>query len=261
MTRARSRGLDPASLQAMRVLFSVLAMGGLCPCARAVDAAETLISPIVTQGEREFDWQFGAGSPGTRTHSEVNSGFGIGWGVSDHWVTELAVNYHKVSNHGTRADEFEWENVVALADQGEWPVDVGWTLDLSKSVSGSGGSSVRFGPLFQKDFGRFLGSFNLLFLRRFGRRKPTGTELRYQAQIEYRWSRPIEFGLQAFGRLGADGHFRVDASRQVHRVGPVVLGSFSLARGRSISYNAAWLVGTTGASPRSSLRLQLEYEF
>ncbi|MDE2395845.1 MAG: hypothetical protein KGL43_27260 [Burkholderiales bacterium] len=246
----------------MRPLALALALiGAACPEARAVDASEYLISPIVTKGERELDWQFGAGSPGTRTHSEANSGIGLGWGVNDHWATEFSIDYHKLSTGNTKPDELEWENVAALADQGEWPVDVGLAFDLSKSITGSGGLSLRFGPLFQKDFGRFLGSFNLLFMRRFGHLKPTGTELRYQAQIEYRYSRPLDFGIQAFGRFGADGHFRVGSSRQVHRLGPVVLGSFTLTHGRSISYNAAWLVGTTGASPDSSVRLQLEYEF
>ncbi|MDE2501899.1 MAG: hypothetical protein KGL18_02820 [Burkholderiales bacterium] len=254
----------PASVRAPPCPARALAAAALLGVslgARAVDSSEYLVSPIVTQGEREFDWQFGTGSPGARTHSETNSGVGIGLGVSDHWSTEVALDYHKLSTSRTVPDELEWENVYALADQGEWPVDVGLALDLSRSVTGSGTTSVRFGPLFQMQSGHYLANFNLLFLRRDKRHAYSGFEPRYQAQIEYRYSEPLEFGIQAFGRLGAEGHFHVGASRQVHRIGPVLLGNFNLARGHSISYNAAWLYGLTGASPRSTLRLQIEYEF
>ncbi|MDE2367566.1 MAG: hypothetical protein KGN16_01235 [Burkholderiales bacterium] len=259
------RAPDPAARPAIRPArvraLAAAALVGTSIAAHAVDSSEYLVSPIVTQGEREFDWESGAGSPGPRTHSEVNSGVGIGLGVSEHWATEVALEYHKISTRRTVPDELEWENVYALADQGEWPVDVGLSLDLSRSVTGSGTNSLRFGPLFQKEFGNYLANFNLLFLRRYKQHAYSGLEPRYQAQIEYRYSEPLEFGLQAFGRLGAGGHFHVGASRQVHRMGPVVLGNFNLARGHSISYNAAWLYGLTGASPRSTFRLQIEFEF
>jgi len=44
-------------------------------------------------------------------------------------------------------------------------------------------------------------------------------------------------------------------------VGPVVLGRLVLPREHSLSYNVAFLLGTTAHSPDTTLRFQFEYEF
>jgi hypothetical protein len=244
---------------AAALAFAVLATAG--HSAFAVDSSEYLISPIVNQGEREVDWQFGVGSPGPQTHSDIHSGIGLGWGATDRWYTELSLDYHKHSGRATAPDEVEWENVVQLAEQDEWPIDVGLAFSLGKSLSGSKGLSMRFGPLLQKEFGKFQANFNLLFERRLGRTSDPVTQARYQGQLKYRYSQPLEFGVQAFGDLGSSTQLWAPYSQQVHRVGPVLLGRFNLPRERSISYNAAVLFGTTAHSPDRTLRIQIEYEF
>jgi hypothetical protein len=237
----------------------VLAMSGRT--AVAVDSSEYLISPIVNRGERELDWQFGVGSPGPQTHSDIHSGIALGLGVTDHWFTELSLDYHKHSGRATEPDEVEWENVLQLAEQDEWPIDVGLAFSLGKSLSGSRGLSMRFGPLFQKEFGKVQANLNVLFERRLGRTSDPVTQAAYQGQIKYRYSRPLEFGVQAFGRFSSPAQLWAPYSQQVHRLGPVLLGRFVLPRERSISYNAALLFGTTAHSPDRTLRVQIEYEF
>lgn len=248
-----------AGRAARAILYMLLAI--VARPAVAVDSSESLISPIVTQGEHELDWQLGAGSPGRLTSSDVHAGLGFGMGMTDHWFTELSINFHKHSGEAMGPDEIEWENVWQLAEQDEWPVDVGLVFSLGKSLSASDGASVRFGPLFQKEFGRFQANFNLLFERHHGGPSTLATRARYQGQIKYRYSRPLEFGVQAFGILGAAGQTWAPNSEQVHRLGPVLMGRFALPQERAISYNAAVLYGTTPHSPDRTLRLQIEYEF
>ena len=108
---------------------------------------------------------------------------------------------------------------------------------------------------------RFEVNFNPLILRFFQGSESPATQLSYQSQIKYRYSQPLEVGIQAFGRLSASGQTWTPYSEQVHRVGPVVLGRLVLPRERSLSYNIAFLMGTTAHSPDRTLRFQFEYEF
>jgi len=235
--------------------------------ALAVSADEYLFTPTVTQGEREIDWHFGTGSSGDKTLAESNTGLAFGVGVTQHWFTELDIEYRKQSPVGTRLDAFEWENTVQIGEPGQWPVDIGMLFNVEKPHQPSWGSpktegwSTRFGPLLQKDIGRVQVNFNLLIARFFQSSEFSATQLSYQSQIKYRYGQPLEMGIQAFGRLSSTGQTLIPYSEQVHRVGPVVLGRLVLPRERSLSYNVAFLLGTTAHSPDRTLRLQFEYEF
>jgi hypothetical protein len=85
--------------------------------------------------------------------------------------------------------------------------------------------------------------------------------LGYQSQIKYRYSQPLEVGIQAFGRFSSGGQTWAPYPQQVQRLGPVVLGRLRLPHERSLSYNLAFLMGTTQRSPDQTLRFQVEYEF
>lgn len=86
-------------------------------------------------------------------------------------------------------------------------------------------------------------------------------QIEYQSQLKYRYRQDFEFGLQVFGNLGAAGQFWANYARQVHRIGPLILGRILLPQARSISCKAAFLLGTTAQSPDHTLRYQIEYEF
>lgn len=235
--------------------------------ALAVSADEYLFTPTVTQGEREIDWLFGTGSSGDKTGAQFNTGLGFGVGVTQHWFTELDIKYRRQSSVGTSLDAFEWENTLQIGEPGQWPVDVGMVFNVEKPYAASSSSlktegwSIRFGPLLQKDIGKVQVNFNLLIARFLqGSEFPT-TRLSYQSQIKYRYSQPLEVGIQAFGRLSSSGATWTPYSEQVHRVGPVVLGRLVLPGERSLLYNIAFLIGTTAHSPDRTLRFQAEYEF
>lgn len=240
-------------------LLLVLAPGA--ENARAVSADEYLFVPTVTQGEREIDWHFGIASPGGRVGSQTASGLAFGVGVTQHWFTELDVEFRRRSGKGSGLDSVEWENILQIGETGQWPVDVGLVFNIEKSKDAAEGWSIRAGPLLQKDFGKFEANLNFLAGREFpGTGTPT-TQLGYQAQVKYRYSQPLEVGIQAFGRLSSGGQSLASRSEQAHRVGPVVLGRFVFARERSLAYNIAYLMGTTPRSSDETLRLQVEYEF
>jgi len=229
--------------------------------ARGADASEYLFLPTVTLGERELDFHSGIGSSGPRTPKENDYGLGIGVGLTQHWFSELAVRYRSRAGSGTALRELEWENIVQLAELGEWPVDVGMAFLVEKPNDSQEGISVVTGPLLQKEIRKFQINFNALFGRNFGNTEQHPTEIVYQSQIKYRYSQPFEFGIQAFGYMGSRTQSWAGYPQQTHRIGPVVLGRYPLLREQSISYNAAFLFGTTAHSPDRTIRLQIEYEF
>jgi hypothetical protein len=235
--------------------------------ALAVNANDYLFLPTVTQGEREIDLYGGTGSSGVNTRAESNAALGFGVGVTQHWFTELDIEYRWQSPVGTGLDAFAWENTFQIGEPGQWPVDIGMVCNVEKPYEASRNSlqteglSIQFGPLLQKDIGKFQVNFNLLFTRFLQSSEFSATQLSYQSQIKYRYSQPLEVGLQAFGRFSSHAQTWAPYSEQVHRVGPVLLGRLAMPRERALSYNIGFLFGTTAHSPDTTLRFQFEYEF
>jgi len=120
---------------------------------------------------------------------------------------------------------------------------------------------VTGGVLLQKEFGVVEANLNILLTHVIEGPEPATTRVQFQGQLKYRYSEPFEFGLQAFSNVSSYRATWAPYSDQVHRMGPVALGKFKFGRERSLSYNAAFLLGTTNRSPDRTLRFQIEYEF
>jgi hypothetical protein len=86
-----------------------------------------------------------------------------------------------------------------------------------------------------------------------------GTFFGYQGQVKYRYQPQLEFGAQIFSWLGQVNNW--DNNQQQTSVGPAIFGKTKLGNKQAIAYNLAYLWGTTEASPKNTLRLQVEYEY
>jgi hypothetical protein len=226
-----------------------------------VDASDYLLLPTVQQGEREIDWRGGIASSGTDTNAQADSALGFGFGVTGHWFTEVAVRYTKKQGASPTFKDVSWENILQLAEPGEWPVDVGVAFEVERSSQSQDQLELTAGPLLQKEIGQFQVNFNVLLTHVIEGTEPAANRVHFQWQVKYRYSEPLEFGVQGFANVSSSGTTWAPYSDQVHRIGPVALGRFKFTRERSLSYNAALLFGTTAHSPDRTLRFQLEYEF
>jgi hypothetical protein len=241
-----------------------LAALAVCPAAFAApppEAGTYVLVPVVTQGEREIDVYAGVASAGAAVAHEADAAAALGAAIGDRWSAELAVRYRQASGAATALDALEWENVVVFAEPGQWIVDVGVALEVESPHDSGEGLLLRAGPLLQKDFGRMQVNFNLLAGRHVGGTEFAATQFEYQGQLKYRYSEPFEFGLQSFGGFSSPASAWAAYASQAHRLGPALFGRAALRGERSISYNAAFLLGTTAHSPDRTLRVQLEYEF
>lgn len=224
--------------------------------------ADYVYTPMVEHGEKEIDFKFGTAKQPSGDTTTVGS-LGFGYGATPYWFTEV---YLKTEQSGSnpRLNIVEWENKFQLTETGKYPVDVGLITEFEYPLNLHGEpSEFKIGPLFQTQFDKLQLNGNLLLESKFGgSNAATTTVFQYQWQAKYRWKQQLEFGLQGFGEMGVWNKWS-PSSEQEHKLGPAIFGKIPLRQGtrEAIKYNAAWLIGTTQATPHNTFRMQVEYEF
>jgi hypothetical protein len=242
-------------------LYAPLLVAGalLCPLHGFAAPADYVYTPAVTYGEREIDFKMGSASK-KDTPVESAASLGFGYGATQWWFTEVYVKYKRELNEDTKFDAVEWENKFQLTETGQYPVDVGFLVEIERPTNHDEGWEVKWGPLFQTEFGKVQLNANFLFQRSYQAVEPSNMQFLYQWQVKYRWKPEFEFGFQGFGETGDYDRWST-ADEQNHRAGPAVFGKLPLGGHHAIKYNAAWLLGASKAAADNTLRMQVEYEF
>jgi hypothetical protein len=221
--------------------------------------SDYVVTPGVTYGEKEIDFKYGTTSRPNQFRESAAS-IGFGYGVTQNWFTELYVKYKRENGEGTFMDAFEWENKWQLTDPGKYAVDTGFLLEIERPRDHSEGYEVKFGPLFQTDFGKIQLNGNVLFSRNYQADFTNSMNLGYQWQVKYRWTPQLEYGAQGFGELGKWDNW-APHDQQEHRYGPALFGKLPLGDRRAIKYNMAYLFDTSSSTRSNTFRAQVEYEF
>ena len=261
-TGAGARPRAPGGRLAPLLLVLAVALPAIPRDARA-DPNDYVLTLDFAGGEHEIEAKSGAASRARDgTAAGEATARALGYGATDSWFTEVYVQLANSSPgaDGGGLDSVSWENVVRFADPGEWPVDVGATLEIEKPRAGSQGWSVTAGPLLQKDFDRVQVNANLLLTRNVDGNAGELTQLGYQFQLRYRSDPRLDFGMQALGDMATWNHWG-NPGGQVHRLGPAIFGSRRVSDRGSLEYNAALLLGVSRAAADATLRVQVEYEF
>ncbi|MEO8524501.1 MAG: hypothetical protein ABI460_07270 [Caldimonas sp.] len=183
---------------------------------------------------------------------------GFGWNVNGRWYTELLASYIGSSQFATHLDTLNWQNDVLLT-QGQYPFDLAIHTQLVRPQHPASGYSLEFGPALQTDIGRTQLNLNLFFERGFGPLSARPTELNYQWQVRYRWTRWLHVGAQGFGEVGPWDHWSPHDA-QSHRVGPALFGSLPIGPG-VIGWQASYLFGKTYGQRGNMFSTRLKYEF
>ncbi len=242
--------------------LAALALANLCqPGSALAGPSDYVITPTVEEGEREID--FKAGSAKLRDGGrESKFSVGFGYGATSWWFTELYAVWHKPAGEAQSFDAWEWENKFQLVETGKYPVDVGFLVEVERPKDRSEGYEFRWGPLLQTEIGNKVQANLNLLLERHVRTSAADarTELGYQWQLKYRWQPALEFGVQGFGNVGPWRDW-ARSSEQFQVAGPALFGRVGVGRKQAIKYNAGLLFGLNDASPRTTVRLQAEYEF
>ncbi|MBU6271546.1 MAG: hypothetical protein KGQ67_09610 [Betaproteobacteria bacterium] len=242
------------------ILCSALLVPCLCaPTPARAGPNDYIRLPTVVHGERELDYKTGFARHRDGS-SDAAQSLGYGFTPTPWWFTEL---YAKTARNGAEPsafDAWEWENRFQLTESGRYPVLLGMLLEIERPRDRREGYEITVGPMMQSEWGAVQGNLNLFLRRHLRAEEAFDTELLVQMQLKYRQARAFEWGLQGFGNTGPWRH-ALPGSRQDARLGPAIFGKLRAAPGQAIGWNAALLEGLNRASPRTTLRLQAEYEF
>ena len=222
--------------------------------------ADYIYSPRVEEGEREIDTKFGTQKPRSGEDSrQSGASIGFGYGVTSWWFTEI---YGKNTWNGNNSqfDAVEWENKFQLTETGKYFVDVGFLIELERPQNRNEGYEAKYGFLLQKDWNKWQANLNLLMQGHYTGTENQGTYFGYQGQLKYRLQPELELGAQLFSWLGQLNSWNTNQQQQTS-VGPAIFGKTKLGRKEALVYNFAYLWGTTTASPKNTIRMQVEYEF
>ncbi|MEO7760879.1 MAG: hypothetical protein ABIS68_03090 [Casimicrobiaceae bacterium] len=242
----------------LRIIVAAAVMPLLVPLAHA-GPADYVFMPSVTYGEREIDFKAGtARKPDADRESAAS--LGLGYGVTQWWATEVYVKYKRELGEKTKFDAYEWENKFQLTEPGQFPVDIGFIVEVERPKDRDEGYEVTFGPLFQAEVGRIQLNGNVIFQRNYRAAEDNPLRLMYQWQAKYRWFPQFEFGAQGFGELGKWNQWAPN-NEQSHRMGPAVFGKFAVGGRQAIKYNAGLLFDVNGEKRGNTFRMQAEYEF
>lgn len=226
---------------------------------RAADPGYYVVSAYDNEGVRSFDVRYWTvRSPGQSTvlWPEV----GMGYGVSSRWYTELFASWIGSSDQATTLSLWNWQNEYLLT-QGQYPFDLALHASLIRHAGPGATYELEYGPVLQTDVGRTQLNANLFFDRGLSAaNKDRPVRMKYQWQVKHRWTRRLNPGLQGFGELGPWNDWAPNA-RQSHRAGPAVFGTFDLADGRAVLYQAAWLWGSVYGDRASMFSARLQYTF
>ena len=249
MRRIRIAGLLSAFFTLTAVPFHAL----------AASPNDYIRLPIVEEGEREIDLKSGI-QRNRDGQSELAHSLGLGMGVNRWWFTELYAKYKREPGDSLSFDAWEIENRFQLTETGKYPVDLGFLLEIERPTDRTEGYETTYGPMLQKEWGLVQLNTNLFIQKHIKARDSFATEMLYQAQIKYRQSQSLEWGAQAFGSVGQWNDW-TNHSLQEHKLGPALFGKVKIQGKQAFKWNAAYLVGTTNATPSKTLRFQGEYEF
>jgi hypothetical protein len=245
------------------VLASALAL--LSHAQSALAGPDEYVYPArVTAGEREIDFKFGSRSMNTSSNNSTAGSIGLGYGVNEHWFTEVYFKYKQDAGSSGGFDAIEWENRFQLTETGKYPVDIGFLFEAERPEDRSEGYEFKFGPLLQADIGKTEWIANFLVEKKIRADTPEASTAYYRLQGRYRLSKEFSPGFQVFGDLGTWDNW-ASTREQGHRIGPAIFGKLPLDGHTAFKYNAAYLIGKTRIGESSyvgnSFRVQLEYEF
>ena len=244
----------------MKTHATLLVAGALLsPLLALAGPSDYVYTPTVEYGEKEIDFKFGSARKSGEPNESAAS-IGFGYGAKEWWFTEIYLKYKRENNEGTHYDAIEWENKFQLTETGKYPVDIGFLVEIERPKDHAEGWEVKWGPLFQTEFGKLQLNANILFERSFDAAERSKTELQYQWQVKYRWLQQFEFGAQGFGEMGEWDHW-ASSNERIHKLGPAIFGKIPVGDHQAIKYNAAVLFGASKAAPDHTFRMQAEYEF
>jgi len=215
-----------------------------------------IYSPQVAEGEVSAEANLNYSSDNHKNLDHYMSQvYGIEYGVTSFWSTEVSGEIEKASATSTRLTTIKWENILVPFKPGEYWLDVGLYLEFEKSVHADVPNNAETQLLLEKRFGDFINTTNLSLSHNFGPHPVSGVDSGFSWRTKYHVNDMFEPGIEYYsnlGKLNRDDDF----NRQDNVVGPVMQGHFG-----DVTYDTGVLFGVSSSAHDVTVKLNLEYEF
>jgi hypothetical protein len=244
----------------MRFRCLSLALAACTTLCFPAHATKKIYKPYVDKGELEFELK---GSHYIDEYGEINGGqkakFGIGYGVTEYWMTELEFEREKEGESGAdfNSEALEWENTLMLTQPGEYWMDVGLYGAYEYALDDDAPDVLEGKLLLAKDIGPFTTLANVTLEHEIGENSEQGLEGGFALGAHYRYSPYFKPGVEWHSELGEledMGRFEDD---QKHQFGPVAYGKVG---GLPLAYDIGYLFGVSDKAPDGEIKAILEYE-
>lgn len=237
-------------------LFSLTAAACIAVAMPAVADYYKIYSPDVDKGElsAEADLNYSKDHRNNLDHY-MSQVYGLGYGVTDFWATEISAEIEKSADLSTRVTTIKWENVIAPFKPGKYWLDAGFYFEIEKATQRSEPNNLETRILLQKKIGDFINIANISFGHNFGPHHLSGVDGGLMWQTRYHVNDMFEPGIEYYsdlGRLNRDDDF----NRHDRVAGPVAQGHFG-----DIGYDTGVLFGLSHSAHDVTFKLNLEYGF
>lgn len=219
--------------------------------------AKKVYSPIVEEGELEFEYQLDLKQDSVPAiDNDAKHQFELEYGITDHWQSAVYGVFRKKPGDTFRYDQFKWENIYQLFEQGERWLDAGLYFEYILPADAAKADILEFKLLLEKQWRPTLHTLNLVLKKELGANAAQGTVAGYAWRSKWRLMPQLEPGFEAYGSLGPIAN-TLSPGEQNHLLGPVLFGKLA----QRIEYEIGYLFGLTRGTENGSFKLVLGYEF
>lgn len=212
-----------------------------------------IYSPRVVQGQNEAEARgFYFQDGGASTDGEYAYNVSAAHTFTPWWKFEVYfLNAERQPGATPHLVGYEFENTFQLAAQGRFFVTPGILFSYEPSTVAGQPDSVEFGPLFERQDGRFTQRLNLIWERQVGGGAAGKPEFRAAYSLVYRYRAPLQPALEVYLR----------SSDHSYQLGPVLYGELYGSRGGELGYNFGAVFGANRHAPDVTWIARVEYEF
>lgn len=210
-------------------------------------------SPYVTAGQSEVELRAAQYRDKSLVLNDLNGEvFSFAHSFTGWWKSEIYLGqYTQIPRQTRTLVGYEFENTFQLSTPGEYWADLGFLASYGFKTHNGQPNELEFGPLFEKQSGRFDQRLNLIWEKQIGTGAGRGYEFRSNYSLSYAVHPWLAPGVEVYTRPRLN----------TYQAGPALYGEWAQANGSELEYSLSWVLGLNAHAPDQTLILHLEYEF
>ncbi len=234
------------SVSSKKVLATALISLSLISGSTNAWSFSQVYSPLVEKGELELEYKASVDfDNNSKKDDKQKHNFGIGYGFTDWWFSEIYGELEKVPQGDTEFEHVKWENRFQLSEPGAWALDTGLYAEYEFAAEDEANDEIEMKILLEKQIDNFVHTANLNLEAEFGDEDEVVPGLSWASR--YRWKEYLEPGVEVFLEFDEKGK---------DFIGPVISGKVF----QSLKYNLGYLFGVSDDAPDGQLKWILEWE-